>query len=130
MKPHLEKVNLAEALSRFSTHWEPKIVGELNGQQVRLAKLKGSFMWHAHEEEDELFLVLKGSLDLEFRDHTVTVNEGEFIIVPRGVEHFPVAKEEVHVLLFEPASTVNTGSIRNERTIEQLEKIIDDRSGG
>ncbi|NOY05362.1 MAG: cupin domain-containing protein [Chlorobi bacterium] len=124
----MEKVNLAEALSRFSTHWDPKIVGELNGQQVKLVKLKGTFIWHSHEEEDELFLVLKGSLELKFRDHTVTVNEGEFIIVPRGVEHLPVAEEEVHVLLFEPASTINTGNIRDARTVEQPGRIIDPRA--
>ena len=119
----MKKVNLAEKLSSFSTHWDPKVVGELNGQMVKLAKLQGPFVWHHHADEDELFLVLKGRLDMEFRDRTVTVGEGEFIIVPRGVEHRPVAEEEVHVLLFEPASVLNTGNLQNERTVAQLERI-------
>ena len=103
-------VNLKESLSRFSTYWDPKIVGELNGQHVKLVKLKGPFVWHSHEAEDELFLVLHGSFTMEFRDRSVPLREGELLIVPRGVEHRPVAEEEVHVLLFEPASTVNTGN--------------------
>lgn len=111
-------VNLAEKLAGFRDHWNPRIVGELNGQQIKLAKLHGEFVWHHHEHEDELFLVLKGTLRMRFRDGDVTLHEGEFLIVPRGMEHLPVADEEVHVLLFEPATTLNTGNVRNERTIE------------
>lgn len=118
----MNKVNLREKLALFSEHWRPRIVGELNGQQVKLAKLKGEFDWHHHEHEDELFLVLRGALLLRLCDGEVVINEGEFFIVPRGVEHQPVAAEEVHVLLFEPASTLNTGNLRNERTIEHLER--------
>lgn len=105
----MEKINLAQKLALFSEHWRPKIVGELNGQHVKLVKLQGEFVWHRHEREDELFLVLKGSLRMDFPDRSVTVEAGEFIIVPRGAEHRPVAAAEVHVLLFEPASTINTG---------------------
>lgn len=119
----MDKVNLAEKLARFSEHWTPKVVGELNGQQVRLAKLLGPFVWHQHEAEDELFLVVKGRLRMELRDKVVELAEGEFLIVPRGVEHRPVADEEVHVLLFEPASTLNTGNTREARTAEQLERL-------
>ncbi len=120
---NMKTINLAERLSSFSEHWSPKIVGELNGQQVKLAKLKGPFIWHRHESEDELFMVIRGCLEMEFSDRTETVREGEFIIVPHGVEHRPVAAEEVHLLLFEPASTLNTGNRRSERTIENPEKI-------
>lgn len=116
-------INIAEKLSLFSDHWHPRIVGELNGQHVKLAKLKGEFVWHHHEEEDELFLVMKGELLMKFRDRDVTVREGEFIIVPRGVEHCPVAEDEVHIMLFEPASTVNTGTAGGERTVESPEWI-------
>lgn len=119
----MEKVNLAEKLSLFNDYYNPRIVGELNGQQVKLAKLKGEFIWHKHDEEDELFLVIKGTLKMEYRDKTVEINEGEFIIVPRSVEHKPVADEEVHILLFEPASTLNTGNINNEMTRAELKKI-------
>lgn len=119
----MEKVNLAEKLALFSEHWQPRIVGELNGQQVKLAKLLGSFDWHFHEHEDELFLVLRGTLTLRLRDRDVILGEGEFFIVPRGVEHQPVAEEEVHVLLFEPATTLNTGNLRNERTVAELEHL-------
>lgn len=119
----VDKVNLAEKFARFSEHWTPKVVGELNGQQVRLAKLLGPFVWHQHEAEDELFLVVKGRLRVELRDKVVELAEGEFLIVPRGVEHRPVADEEVHVLLFEPASTLNTGNTREARTAEQLERL-------
>lgn len=112
----MDKVNIGQKLALFSDYWSPRIVGELNGQQVKLAKFKGEFVWHKHEQEDELFLVIKGSLKMEFRDRTETVNENEFIIVPRGVEHRPVAGEEVSVLLFEPASTLNTGDTTNELT--------------
>lgn len=113
----MEKVNLADKLSRFSEHWSPRIVGELNGQQVKLAKLEGEFVWHHHENEDELFLVLKGRLVIQLRDREITLDPGEFFIVPKGVEHRPVASQEVHVLLFEPASTRNTGHVVNERTV-------------
>lgn len=119
----MEKINLAEKFSRFSEHWTPKVVGELNGQQVKLAKLLGPFVWHHHESEDELFLVVKGRLRMELRDKTVELEAGEFLIVPRGVEHRPVADEEVQVLLFEPASTLNTGNVRSELTAEHLERL-------
>jgi mannose-6-phosphate isomerase-like protein (cupin superfamily) len=119
----MEKVNLAEKFGLFEEHWSPKIVGELNGQHVKLAKLKGEFIWHHHEAEDELFLVVKGQLVLELREQDVILEEGEFFIVPRGVEHKPVAEEEVHVLLFEPKSTLNTGNVRNERTVEDLKTL-------
>lgn len=119
----MEKINIAEKLSRFSDHWNPRIIGELNGQQVKAAKLKGEFFFHQHEQEDEMFLIVKGTLKMEFRDRTEILKPGEFIIVPRGVEHKPVADEEVELLLFEPASTLNTGNIENERTKKHLEKI-------
>jgi mannose-6-phosphate isomerase-like protein (cupin superfamily) len=119
----MEKVNVREKLSQFTDHWYPHVVGELNGQQVKAVKLSGEFVWHHHDHEDELFFVIKGKLKMEFRDKTVEINEGEFIIVPHGVEHKPVADEEVHVLLFEPASTLNTGNIENERTRKELKKI-------
>jgi len=119
----VEKVNLAEKFGLFSEHWSPRVVGELNGQQVKLAKLLGSFDWHHHEHEDELFLVVRGTLTLRLRDRDVVLSEGEFFIVPRGVEHQPVAEEEVHVVLFEPASTLNTGNLRNERTREELPRV-------
>ena len=118
-----EKVNLDEKLALFQSHWDPKIVAELNGQHVKLVKFQGEFVWHHHEHEDELFLVLYGSFTMEFRDRTVDVREREFIVVPRGVEHRPVAREEVHVLLFEPVSTRNTGNQVGERTIAQPERI-------
>jgi predicted Na+-dependent transporter/mannose-6-phosphate isomerase-like protein (cupin superfamily) len=119
----VEKVHLREKFARITEHWKPKIVGELNGQQVKLVKFQGPFVWHHHEDEDELFLVVQGRFRMEFRDRQVWLEEGEFLVVPRGVEHRPVADEEAHVLLFEPASTLNTGNVRNERTVEQLEKI-------
>lgn len=119
----MEVVNLKEKFGRITEFWSPKIVGELNGQTVRLARLRGEFLWHHHPEEDELFLVLKGTLRIRFRDREAVLREGEFLIVPRGVEHLPVAEEEVHVLLFEPASTRNTGNVLNERTIAELERI-------
>jgi mannose-6-phosphate isomerase-like protein (cupin superfamily) len=127
----IEKVNLKEKLSLFSDHFNPRIAGELNGQRVKLVKFKGEFIWHHHDNEDELFLVLKGSFDMHIRsertpseDKVVTVNEGEFIIMPRGVEHKPVAKEEVEIMLFEPASTLNTGNITDsELTRKDLQQI-------
>ncbi len=118
-----DKVNLAEKLNLFNKYWSPKIVGEVNESYVKLVKLKGEFVWHHHEREDELFLVLKGRLLMKFRDRDVWVNEGEFIIVPRGVEHMPVAEEEVHVLLLEPKTTLNTGNVENERTLHELQRI-------
>ncbi len=119
----MDKVNLAEKLARVSEHWSPKIVGELNGQLVKVVKFLGPFVWHHHEHEDELFYVVKGRFRMEFRDRTQDIVAGEFLIVPRGVEHRPVADEEVEVMLFEPASTLNTGNVRNERTIERLERL-------
>jgi len=116
-------VNLAAKFRLFDEYWSPKIVGELNDCYVKLVKVKGEFVWHQHDAEDELFLVVKGRLLLKFRDHDVSVGEGEFIIVPRGVEHLPVASEEAHVLLLEPKSTLNTGNVRNERTVTELERI-------
>ena len=116
-------VNLTKKLEQIQDYWSPRVVGELNDQQVKLAKIKGEFVWHHHENEDEMFLVLQGDLDLEFRDGTVSLGAGEFFIVPRGVEHRPVAKEEVHLLMFEPASTLNTGNVRNEFTVEHPRKI-------
>lgn len=119
----MQKVNVSEKLALFGAHWKPKIVGELNGQQVKLVKFLGEFVWHHHDHEDEMFLVVKGRFRMEFRDRHVWLEEGEFLIVPRGVEHRPVAEEEAHVLLFEPASTLNTGNLRNERTVPELERI-------
>ena len=119
----MEKVNLNQKLQLFQEHWKPKIVGELNGQMVKLVKFQGPFVWHHHEQEDEMFLVIKGRFRMEFRDRQVWLEEGEFLIVPRGVEHRPVAEEEAHVLLFEPASVLNTGNVTNERTVETLERI-------
>ena len=119
----MDKVNLAEKLARFSEHWSPKVVGELNGQHVKLVKFVGEFVWHKHDHEDELFLVVKGRFRMDFRDRQVGLDEGEFLIVPRGVEHRPVADEEVHVLLFEPASTLNTGDVTDERTVVEPERI-------
>ena len=118
-----EPVNLAQKLARIGTHWEPKIVGELNGQQVKLVKFLGPFVWHHHDDEDELFYVVKGRFRMEYRDRTVWIEQGEFVIVPRKVEHRPVADEEVEVMLFEPATTLNTGNVRNERTRDVLERL-------
>lgn len=118
-----EKVNLAEKLNLFSEHWSPKIAGEVNDSYVKLVKFKGEFVWHHHEREDELFLVLKGRLLMKFRDREVWVNQGEFIIVPRGVEHRPVAPEEVHVMLLEPKTTLNAGNVENQRTPRELQRI-------
>ncbi|CAL2102405.1 Mannose-6-phosphate isomerase [Tenacibaculum sp. 190130A14a] len=116
-------INIQEKLNLFSDRWSPKKIGELNGQQILLAKIKGEFVFHNHENEDELFMVLKGQLILELRDETVTVNEGEFYIVPKGVDHKPVAKEEVHLLLFEPLSTKHTGNVMADITVESYESI-------
>lgn len=119
----MDKVNLLEKFGLFNEHWSPKIIGELNGQQVKLAKFKGQFVFHKHDNEDELFMVIRGKFRMEYRDKKVEVNEGEILIVPRGVEHKPVADEEVWVLLFEPASTLNTGDVVNEKTKTELERI-------
>ncbi len=119
----MNKVNLTQKLSMFSDYWNPHVVGELNGQYVKLAKLKGEFVWHKHDNEDELFYVVDGALKLEFRDKVVNLEPGEFIIVPRGVEHRPVAEEEVSVMLFEPKGTLNTGDQVNELTRKDLTKI-------
>jgi len=119
----MEKINLAEKLKQVSEYWSPKIVGEVNDFHVKIVKFQGEFLWHHHENEDEMFLVVKGTMRMRFRERDVPVNEGEFIIVPRGIEHMPVAEEEVHVVLFEPKSTLNTGNVRNERTLPELERI-------
>ena len=119
----MDKVNIEQKLSTFSGHWQPKIVAELNGQLVKLVKFQGPFVWHQHAEEDELFYVVRGRFRMDFRDREVWLEEGEFIVVPRGVEHCPVAEEEAHVMLFEPASTLNTGNVRGELTQTELEKI-------
>ena len=119
----IPKVNIREKLALFHDHWNPRIVGELNGQHVKLVKFQGEFVWHKHDHEDELFLVVKGRFRMEYRDRHVWLEEGEFLIVPRGVEHRPVAEEEVHVLLFEPAGTLNTGDVRDERTVQEPERI-------
>jgi mannose-6-phosphate isomerase-like protein (cupin superfamily) len=119
----MEKVNLAEKFSRFEDHWSPKIVGELNGQHVKLVKLQGEFVWHKHDEEDELFFVTKGTLKMELRNKKILITENEFLIVPKGVEHRPVADEEVWIMLFEPASTLNTGDAASDLTKSQLDWI-------
>ena len=119
----MEKVNLSEKFGLFNEYWTPKIAGELNGQQVKLAKLKGEFVCHKHDEEDELFFVVKGILQMEFRDKTVFINEGEFLIVPKGTEHRPVAEEEVWVMLFEPSSTLNTGDAESNLTQFHIDRI-------
>ncbi len=119
----MNTVNLRDKFARFSDYCNPRIIGEVNDCQVKAVKLKGAFVWHHHEREDELFLVVKGTLRMKFRDRETIVNEGEFVIVPRGVEHCPVADEEVHIVLIEPKSTLNTGNITNERTVAHLERI-------
>ncbi|MFC2172661.1 cupin domain-containing protein [Acidobacteriota bacterium] len=119
----MDKVNIRDKLSLFDEHYVPKIVGELNGQLVKLVKFKGPFDWHFHETEDEMFLVIKGGFRMEYRDRTIDLEEGEFVIVERGVEHRPVAEEETHVLLFEPASTLNTGNVRTDKTQDRLSRI-------
>ena len=119
----VSKVNLADKFATFSEHWSPKIAGELNGQLVKLVKFSGDFVWHSHENEDEMFLVAKGRFQMDYRDGSEWIEEGEFVIVPRWVEHKPFAEEEVWVVLFEPASTVNTGSAGGERTVVDLDRI-------
>jgi len=124
----MKKINLAQKLASFSDHFSPKIVGELNGQHVKLVKFQGEFVWHHHDTEDELFVVVRGSFRMGYRDDAgqeseITIREGEFLIVPRGTEHRPAADEEVEILLFEPAGTLNTGNIRGELTVEKLQRI-------
>jgi mannose-6-phosphate isomerase-like protein (cupin superfamily) len=119
----IDKVNVAEKFTLVAEHWSPKIVGELNGQHVKIVKFNGAFSWHHHEAEDEMFFVVKGRFRMELPDRHVWIDEGEFIVVPKGVEHRPVAEEEVHVLLFEPATTLNTGNVVNERTVKKLDRI-------
>jgi mannose-6-phosphate isomerase-like protein (cupin superfamily) len=119
----MEIVNLAEKLSKVNDYWSPKIVGELNDSHVKVVKLKGAFLWHHHTDEDEMFLVVKGRMKMRFRDRDVLVSPGEFIIVPKGVEHLPEAEEEVHIVLLEPKTTLNSGNDRNERTVVELERL-------
>jgi len=119
----MEKVNLLEKFAHIREMWKPYIAAELNGQMVKLDKIKGEFVWHHHENEDELFLVVKGRFRMDLRDQPIWLEEGEFLVVPRGVEHRPVAEEEAWILLFEPAGTLNTGNLKNERTHQTLERI-------
>jgi mannose-6-phosphate isomerase-like protein (cupin superfamily) len=119
----MEKINVKEKMSLISDYWQPRVAGELNGQQVKLVKFKGPFDWHHHEKEAEMFYVIRGSFEMEFRDRTITVNEGEFLIVPKMVEYRPNAKEEAEVMLFEPAGTLNTGNVITEKTVTNLENI-------
>lgn len=119
----MDRINLAEKLAKFSVHWSPKIIAELNGQHVKLVKFQGPFVWHHHEHEDELFYVVRGAFRMEFRDRTVELQAGDLLVVPRGVEHRPVAEHEVEVMLFEPASTVNTGNVGGEKTVARPDWI-------
>lgn len=119
----IKKINLKEKLAKFSDHWSPKIIGQLNHQLVKVAKLQGEFVWHSHENEDELFMVIDGSFTMELRDRNIEVREGELIIIPRGTEHRPVAKKEVSILLFEPNTLINTGEVRNQLTVENPDHI-------
>jgi mannose-6-phosphate isomerase-like protein (cupin superfamily) len=119
----METVNLKEKFSRFTDQWSPKIIAEVNDCHVKAVKLKGEFIWHHHDHEDELFWVVKGVLRMKFRDRETLIREGEFVVVPRGVEHLPIADEEVHIVLIEPKSTRNTGNITNERTVAQLDRL-------
>jgi mannose-6-phosphate isomerase-like protein (cupin superfamily) len=119
----MEKVNLAEKLAQFNEHWNPKIVGEVNDCYVKVVKFKGEFVWHHHDHEDEMFLVIRGRFVIKLKDRDIQLEQGEFIIIPRGVEHMPVAAEEVEVVLIEPKTTLNTGNMKNERTVEVLQQI-------
>lgn len=123
MRPQIEKVNLQQKFALFDDYWSPRIAGEINDSHVKLVKLKGEFVWHHHQDEDELFLVVKGNLRIELREGEIRLEEGEFVVIPRGVEHRPVADEEAHVLLLEPQSTLNTGNVTSERTVARLERI-------
>lgn len=119
----MEKINIGEKLSLFNDYWNPRIIGELNGQHIKLAKFKGEFVWHKHDNEDEMFYVMKGCFDMHFRDRIVRIEENECIVVPKGIEHKPVAEEEVSVMLFEPATTLNTGDVINEMTKSELTRM-------
>ena len=119
----IKKVSIEEKFNLFADRWSPKIVGEINDSYVKLVKLKGEFVWHHHEAEDELFLVVKGSLLIKLRDRDIRLEEGEFVIIPRGVEHLPIAEQEAHVILLEPKTTLNTGEVHNERTVAVLDRI-------
>jgi mannose-6-phosphate isomerase-like protein (cupin superfamily) len=119
----MDKVNLFEKFNLFQDHWNPRIVGEVNDCYLKAVKFKGEFVWHHHDHEDEMFMVIKGSFVMKLQDRDVQLNEGEFIVIPRGVEHMPVADEEVEVLLIEPKTTLNTGNLKNERTVEVLQQI-------
>ncbi|MHB8061628.1 MAG: cupin domain-containing protein [Ruminiclostridium sp.] len=119
----MEKIIIEEKLSLFNEYWSPRIIGEVNESYVKIAKFKGDFIWHTHENEDEMFYVLKGVLTIKFRDKDISLQEGECIVIPRGIEHMPVADEEVHVMLIESKTTLNTGDVVNDRTVEKLEKI-------
>ncbi len=119
----MDKITLLDKFDLIHDHWRPRVVGELNGQHVRISKVLGEFIWHRHDDADELFFVVRGSLTIRLRDREVVLNEGDLFIVPRGVEHQPVAEREAWLMLFEPAETLNTGEQRNERTIERLERI-------
>jgi len=119
----IEAVNLADRFGRFRDYWSPKIVGEVNDSFVKIVKVRGEFVWHHHEAEDELFLVVKGNLTIRLRDREIRLNEGEFVVIPRGVEHRPEAREEAHVVLLEPKSTLNTGNVRDERTVAEPERL-------
>jgi len=119
----MRKVNLAEKFALFADYWNPKIVGDLNDSHIKVAKLKGEFVWHHHQHEDELFLVIKGRLVIRLRDGEITLGPGEFVVIPRGVDHLPVAEEEVQVVLIEPKATLNTGNVTNAKTVSKLERI-------
>lgn len=119
----MDKINISEKLSLFNDLWSPKIVGDLNDTYIKLVKLKGEFVWHKHENEDEMFLVIKGRLEIKMRDRNIILTEGEFFVIPKNTDHLPIAEEEVHVLLIEPKNTLNTGNINNERTVSNLEHI-------
>jgi mannose-6-phosphate isomerase-like protein (cupin superfamily) len=119
----MDKVNLAQKFALFDEYWSPKIVGELNEQQIKIAKVRGEFVWHHHENEDELFMVIQGELTIKLPDEDIHLNEGDFLIVPRGIEHKPVAEQKAHILLLEPAGTLNTGNVQNERTVQKTERI-------
>ena len=119
----MQKINLKDKLNQFNEYWSPKIVGDLNDSHVKLAKFKGEFVWHKHDDEDELFYIIQGALLIKFRDHEITLNEGEFLIIPKGIEHLPVAKDEVHVMLIELKTTLNTGNVINDLTKNNLDRI-------
>ena len=119
----MKKINLKNKFNLFNDHWNPRIIGEMNGQDIKIAKVKGEFIWHNHKNEDELFLIIKGTLKIQFSDKTIELNKGEILIIPKGVEHKPIAEEEVWLLLFEPNSTKHTGNIKSDITINKFEKI-------